>query len=902
MEQKQYLVINSKASKEKILWKFNLYDLIYLGISVGLFGLSLLITFTILHLGIVSVISSFSLLLILSLGLIGTGDKDKRVYNYILSSLTFIFKKKIQNRTSIAMEVKEEEDFAYVENANNCYSAYLRVKGSNLLSCSVEQQINAFNLLSNILRTAKTGKILSYSKRQTFEKEREIYVPLIEHTDKARRKFNALTLKCLDNLEDSSISCNEYILIIYDYSKKALLDKLDYILSISDNLTMLNRQEIIDLYKLHYHSLDNDKTLNIPSIIEKKNSINLNGNDYVYLTIKELPRLVSGGYLSPLFQLKNVEVIVNYQIDENIEGVIKRTNKRIKILEGEYDEIKNEARRIVVGEQIDNLRVLVNDLVSGTSNESLFNIDITLKVPNNTNNVKNILNLLRTNMGCKVVKNQGYQSEIFYSTNLFSPTISNYKIDMVSTTLGALYPFITTSFYESEGDILGYASNGDLFSIDLFKHLPEKETPNDRTNGNMSIIGKSGAGKSYFSKILIANELSKNRNVIIFDVENEYSYLSKVFDGNIIDLKDNSKNAVRFNPFEFFNLDDGSSNPYLLQLNFLTNFFGITLPNLSNECRDLLEKYISLTYRSKKINEETDINSLKSKDFPIIDDLINLIEKDYKNGEKNKIRDIELDTLNQLLISLEKFRKGNLYGTFFNNYSNFDISNKFTIFNFQNLDGILRNALMILATNFVNSIIIKNSKKYEETILMIDEAHNYINPKFPVALELMKEMAKRIRKYRGILIVATQQINDFLGYDDNTKTLASAVLNNCNYQVIFSLSNNDLSNVIDMLNKSNNNLTESEIDYVKSALRGQALFFISNTKRTQIEVSLLDNQLSIFFEKGKIDSDIEEQILSLLHSDETLLVDEVDEDNIETNEDVVEENNTDITSNTTNTN
>ena len=59
----------------------------------------------------------------------------------------------------------------------------------------------------------------------------------------------------------------------------------------------------------------------------------------------------------------------------------------------------------------------------------------------------------------------------------------------------------------------------------------------------------------------------------------------------------------------------------------------------------------------------------------------------------------------------------------------------------------------------------------------------------------MKNMAKRIRKYSGSLWVATQNIADFVGFDVNTKTKATAVINNCQYTFLFGLKPDDLNNV-----------------------------------------------------------------------------------------------------------
>ena len=45
----------------------------------------------------------------------------------------------------------------------------------------------------------------------------------------------------------------------------------------------------------------------------------------------------------------------------------------------------------------------------------------------------------------------------------------------------------------------------------------------------------------------------------------------------------------------------------------------------------------------------------------------------------------------------------------------------------------------------------------------MDEAHLFIDEKYPIALDFMYQLAKRIRKYNGMEIVITQSIKDFAG-------------------------------------------------------------------------------------------------------------------------------------------
>ncbi|WP_158500780.1 TraG/VirB4 family ATPase [Spiroplasma kunkelii] len=65
--------------------------------------------------------------------------------------------------------------------------------------------------------------------------------------------------------------------------------------------------------------------------------------------------------------------------------------------------------------------------------------------------------------------------------------------------------------------------------------------------------------------------------------------------------------------------------------------------------------------------------------------------------------------------------------------------------------------------NIIKKEIKENRFKDNNQILIIvDEAHLAINKDNQVTLNFMYQMTKRIRKYNGALVVATQNIADFV--------------------------------------------------------------------------------------------------------------------------------------------
>ncbi len=76
------------------------------------------------------------------------------------------------------------------------------------------------------------------------------------------------------------------------------------------------------------------------------------------------------------------------------------------------------------------------------------------------------------------------------------------------------------------------------------------------------------------------------------------------------------------------------------------------------------------------------------------------------------------------------------------------------------------------------------------TSVLMDEAHLAIDPKTPATLEAIKNFAKRIRKYGGALMVATQNVSDFL--NPAIERQGRAVLDNASTKVVFGAEDEDV--------------------------------------------------------------------------------------------------------------
>ncbi|GAA8717984.1 hypothetical protein oki361_26000 [Helicobacter pylori] len=73
----------------------------------------------------------------------------------------------------------------------------------------------------------------------------------------------------------------------------------------------------------------------------------------------------------------------------------------------------------------------------------------------------------------------------------------------------------------------------------------------NRTNFNMFVNGKSGAGKTTFTKKLLVSLLSANNKITIIDPQAEYLKLAKDLGGQIVDLGTGKETTI--NPLQVRN-------------------------------------------------------------------------------------------------------------------------------------------------------------------------------------------------------------------------------------------------------------------------------------------------------------------------------------------------------------
>ena len=149
----------------------------------------------------------------------------------------------------------------------------------------------------------------------------------------------------------------------------------------------------------------------------------------------------------------------------------------------------------------------------------------------------------------------------------------------------------------------------------------------------------------------------------------------------------------------------------------------------------------------------------------------------------------------------------------------------------------ITNAEMLIVLHYVMGQLALNANEKSKVIVVIDEAHMFVDGVYSAALDFMYQLAKRIRKYNGMQIVITQNIKDFTGSQEIIKK-TSAVINASQYSVLFSLSPQDITDVIKLYENAGG-FSEIERNLLTYEGRGEALMILSNKERISIKVNTL---------------------------------------------------------------
>ena len=415
------------------------------------------------------------------------------------------------------------------------------------------------------------------------------------------------------------------------------------------------------------------------------------------------------------------------------------------------------------------------------------------------------------------------QQQGFVSSNPAGHNAFGQQFERVlpASSVANLYPFN----YSGKTDPKGFYIGKDKYGSNVLVDFDQRDE--DKTSANILILGNSGQGKSYLMKLLILNFLEAGKSVITLDVEHEQRDMCEALGGCFADLM---AGQYRINPLEPKCWDEGAdlddvaapeafrkSTRLAQHTSFLKDFFR-SYKDFNDGHIDTIEIMVSKLYAKWGITEQSNFNRLRPTDYPILSDLYDLIDGEFKNYDANRHLLYTKKMLQEILLGLHSMCKG-ADSQFFNGHTNIT-SSRFLVFG---VKGMLtaatnvRNAMLFNILSFMSDKLLTVGN----TVAALDELYIWLNN--PTAIEYIRNSLKRVRKKESAMMLASQNLEDFdqEGVREMTKPLFSIPP----HQFLFNAGSIDKKAYMDMLQ-----LEDAEYNLIKFPQRGVCLYKCGNER------------------------------------------------------------------------
>nr|WP_326183656.1 DUF87 domain-containing protein [uncultured Oscillibacter sp.] len=444
--------------------------------------------------------------------------------------------------------------------------------------------------------------------------------------------------------------------------------------------------------------------------------------------------------------------------------------------------------------------------------------------------------LTRSKLGADALllrQREGFLSVNPAGTNAFG---SQFERVLPATSVGNLYPFNYSGKTDPNGFYIGRDKYGSNILVDMERRAE------DKTTGSALILGNSGQGKSYLLKLLLCNVLEAGKCVFAFDPEHEMVELCHNLGGTFVDLMGGQ---YRINPLEpkLWDIEGGGEDKdapsafnqktLLSQhISFLKDFFR-AYKDFSDFHLDTIELMLERLYAKWGMDDATDFTHLNSGQYPILSDLYEVMENACENyGSKEKPL-YTREMLQEIMLGLHSMCRG-AESRFFNGHTNIG-SGRFVVFGVKGLlqsSGNVKNAMLFNVLSYFSNQLLTMGN----TAATLDELHVWLSNR--IAIEYIRNVLKRARKKNSSLILASQNLEDFMlpGVAELTKPLFAIPT----HQFLFNAGSIDKRLYMDSLQ-----LEESEYELIRYPRRGVCLYKCGN-ERYLLEVHAPEHKAALF--------------------------------------------------------
>ncbi|MDF2879522.1 MAG: conjugal transfer protein TraC [Clostridiaceae bacterium] len=417
-------------------------------------------------------------------------------------------------------------------------------------------------------------------------------------------------------------------------------------------------------------------------------------------------------------------------------------------------------------------------------------------------------------------QDDGYKSVLPFGKNYIGDKYRNFN----SGALTACFPFYNSEISHNNGVFCG---------INLSTMTPVLIDFYDRkilNNGNLTVFGQAGSGKTFFVSMLTLRSALKGIKTVIIDPEGEYAKLTNAIGGSHIYIAPNSDTHI--NPFDLEEeeLEDGSKEVKIKdKVADVLSLIAVMAGGINQEQKSMLSYIITELYEERGFTEDSKSLYITEpffdeesgefyhdgikKPMPIFSDFHKKLEE-FANAENNK-------ELKSLANALKMFKKEGVYGMFdcqtSSNLADFKNSPivTFDISKLEEGGDILRPIGMYIALSWTWEKFVKKNPEIKKRVVA-DEAWMLVSKSMPgheYTSAFLEKAARRIRKRNGGLLVASQNFIEFANNDQGKAVLTNAVVN-----VFLQQNATDIDGVQETFN-----LSDGEKNFLLGAKKGEML-------------------------------------------------------------------------------
>lgn len=432
---------------------------------------------------------------------------------------------------------------------------------------------------------------------------------------------------------------------------------------------------------------------------------------------------------------------------------------------------------------------------------------------------------------------EGFLSVLPVGSNQFG---AQYERVLPASSVANLYPFNFSGKTDPRGIYIGRDKFGTNILVDFDRRAE------DKTTSNILILGNSGQGKSYLLKLILTNLRESGKSILCLDPESEYEEICSALGGCYIDFL---SGEYTINPLEpkAWNASTDDVDPdapaafkkvtrLSQHIAFLKDFFR-SYKDFSDAQIDTIEILISKLYARFGITDSTDYSVKKPSEFPIMEDFYNLCEEEFYSYDKSRKYLYTEETLQEVCLGIHSMCVG-AESKYFNGHTNIT-DDAFLVFGVKGLmdtNKRLKDAMLFNILSFMSNQLLGKGN----TAASIDELYLFLTNM--TVIEYIRNAMKRVRKKESSIILASQNIEDFLipSIREFTKPLFSIPT----HQFLFNAGQINPKEYMDALQ-----VEPSEFELIKYPERGTCLYRCGN-ERYLLQVIAPDYKTALFGKAG----------------------------------------------------